>query len=319
MEGIKKRLDAPEVAVAGAGNERAAAEDDRAAAAAATSEGEGLGDVSVSVSEGPNLQDLGEEGATPPSHGGDGVIASLGAPSSSRAKDLKDRDQRVANGELNEVRGESKVDEESGEREMEVFFHDVLGGLSRKQLQKVSKAMKLKATGTDEDMRYVVGRKLEEEAATRIMEMVGAGVEEDNAADEDVQEVNPLAGEDLTELGVNSALDEKISEGATGELSAVGAAEGAAAGKSVEPGRMQAGGTDFCADCAEDGCVAENAGTENVADLSEMDSEWGARQGCELPKCPESEQEGSSGNGWSSGAENGSEEESSESTKSAAE
>ena len=88
-----------------------------------------------------------------------------------------------------------------------MFFHDVLGGLSRKQLQKVSKAMKLKATGTDEDMQHVVGRKLEEEAATRIMAIVGAGTEEDNAADEDVQEVNPLAGEDLTELGVNSALD----------------------------------------------------------------------------------------------------------------
>ena len=162
--------------------------------------------------------------------------------------------------------------------------------------------MELKAKGTNEDMRYVVGRKLEMEAVMKVMTMIGAGEEKNNAADEAVMEVNLLPGKDLTELG-ESALIEKISESATGKLSAAGTAEGATAGKSVEPERTQTGGTDFCADCAEDGCVAENAGTENVTDLFEMDSEWGARQECELSKCPESEQEGSSGNGRSSGAE----------------
>ena len=149
----EKRGVGVEEAMAGGGKERGGAGDAGDAAAAGASEGGGLRDVSVSASEGPNVQDRGEEGATTPPHGGDGVIASLGAPSSSRAKDVKGRDQKVANGELNEVRGESKVDEESGEREMEVFFHDFLGGLSRKQLQKVAKAMELKAKGTDGDMR----------------------------------------------------------------------------------------------------------------------------------------------------------------------
>lgn len=156
-----------------------------------------------------------------PSLASDGVNASLGAPSSSGAKNQCVRDSKVAENDMHEVRCENashEMSEDGSGEDLEVFFHDILGVLGQKQLQKVAKSRGVKVSGSGAEMRKMI----EEKVAMRIARIGGADVDDQGIADEAKKQGFGRLGDGKTggsdaddagdENGVRGTAEEEASE-----------------------------------------------------------------------------------------------------------